>query len=217
MTEFVILYHKKPKSARIRTQEKEYKIVKKLSFILILCLLLCGCGKSPAPTVTTEDPDALQTEASGTQEAPTADMANSSAQLSPLPEENSVWAPYSEYENMLGIVLNEPVENPPRYTTVWMEGEFECGYIIPRFVGSYVNLYQLEWSEDFSTYTLADEPSYSTLVGDGCVIYSVLPRPEGFPTWYLEIISPDGKGDGWVLQYDGRDGTAPIEFFEYLP
>ena len=120
-----------------------------------------------------------------------------------------------ERMDKLGIVLNEPVENPPEYNTLWMVGEYECGYIIPRFVGSYVNLYRLTWSEDYSSYTLADEPEYSTLAGDGCVIYSMLPRPEGFPTWYLEIVSPDGKGDGWILAYDGRDGTAPMEFFEY--
>lgn len=197
--------------------------MKKLSFILILCLLLCGCGRQAPATEPTEspivDPPILATTENASEStAPTESTAateSTQAALSALPTESSAWAPYSSYTDKLGIVLNEPVENPPEYNTLWMEGEYECGYIIPRFVGSYVNLYQLIWSEDYSSYTLADEPEYSTLAGDGCVIYSVLPRPEGFPTWYLEIVSPDGKGDGWILAYDGRDGTAPMEFFEY--
>ena len=172
------------------------------------------------PSTTEAIPSTSETHAPTTEEAPqitegTTQPTETNPPLQALPEESSAWSPYSQYGDKLGLVLNEPVDHPPQYTTLWMEGEYECAYIIPRFVGSYVNLYALEWSEDYSSYTLAKEPEYSTLVGDGCIIYSVLPRPEGFPTYYIEIVAPNGVGDGYILQYDGRDGTAPMEFFDY--
>ena len=206
--------------------------MKKLSLILLLCLLLCACR---AETVPDQGDDLIQsndstqigatgddllvtqdTEGGQITTAPTEDLPGRETPpaLYAQPEESSAWANYASYGDKLGIVLNEPVENPPRYTTLWMEGEYECAYIIPRYAGSYVNLYALEWSEDFSTYTIADVPEYSTEVGDGCVIYSALPRPEGIPAYYIEIVLPDGRGDGWVLQYDGLNGTAEVEFFE---
>lgn len=174
--------------------------MKKLCLILALCLLLCACGEA------TEETTASETTVSETEPL-----------IKALPEESSAWAPYAEYTDKLGIVLNEPVENPPTATTYWIEGETDCGYIVPRFAGSYVNLYMLLWSEDGSSYTIADEPDFSTLAGDGCVIYTVLPRTEGMPLWYLEIIGPDGVGDGYVLEYNGETGTAPLEFFDYNP
>lgn len=190
--------------------------MKKLTLLLVLCLMLTACSAKVSHTESLEpsEEDVLQTlppEETESVNLPTQELPPA---IHVLPEESSAWADYAEYGDKLGIILNEPVENPPRYTTLWMEGEYECGYIIPRYVGSYVNLFEVEWSEDFSTYTIGDVPVYSTEVGDGCVIYSVLPRPEGFPTYYIEIVLPDGRGNGWILQYDGRDGTAPVEFFE---
>ena len=197
--------------------------MKKLALVLILCLLLCGCRAEVEPTQSNDPIESI--EATGDDillpqdiqvttvatEIPTRELPPA---IFAQPEESSAWAAYAEYGDKLGIILNEPVEEAPNYTTLWMEGEYECAYIIPRYVGSYVNLYALEWSEDFSTYTIADVPEYSTEVGDGCVIYSVLPRPEGIPAYYIEIVLPDGRGDGWVLQYDGLNGTAEVEFFE---
>lgn len=174
--------------------------MKKLCLILVICLLLCACGtdapeKTELPSPTTE----------------------TKAPLRVLPPESGAWADFAEYSDKLGVVLNEPVENPPTATTFWIEGEEDGAYIVPRFAESYVNLYRLVWSEDYASYSLADEPEFSTLAGDGCVIYTVLPRPEGIPVWYLEIVGPDGVGDGYVIEYNGKDGTAPIEFFEYRP
>ncbi len=190
--------------------------MKKLYLLLIFCLLLTACSANVTPTQSREpaDDELIQTLPPKETQATTAATESLPPAIQAVPEENSAWNAYRDYGDKLGIILNEPVENPPQYTTLWMEGEYECGYIIPRYVGSYVNLYNLVWSEDFSSYTLEDEPVYSTEVGDGCVIYSVLPRPEGFPTYYIEIVLPDGRGNGWILQYDGLNGTAPVEFFE---
>ena len=185
--------------------------MKKLALILVLCLLLCGCG-----TKKQEGPDSPLKVNSGENTQTTMETGLPEA-LKEQPTESSVWKNYNEYTGKLGLILNEPVENPPRVTTRWMEGEQECAYIVPRFVGSYVNLYALEWSEDGSSYTIGEVAEYSTLVGDGCVIYTVLPRPEGMPQWYVEIVAPNGVGDGFVLEYDGKDGIAPVEFFDYRP
>lgn len=128
--------------------------------------------------------------------------------------ENSAWAPYSGYGDKLGIVLNDPVEEALQETVRWMEGEYEGAYIIPRYIGSTVSLYPLIWTEDYGDYTIGETPAYSTVAEDGCVIRSVLPRPEGAPSWYIELTTPDGRTAGWVLTYDGRDGTPAVEFFE---
>ena len=195
--------------------------MKKLCWIFAICLLLTACSNAPAPETTTALPttDPVETiETVETTEPTEADYTKNEPTQSGLqiaPVESSAWAAYAHYGDKLGIVLNEPVENPPVATTTWIEGEYECGYIIPRFSGSTVNLYMLQWAPDFSTYTIADEPDFSTVAGDGCIIYTVLPRPEGMPMWYLEINAPNGVGDGYVLEYNGRVGTAPVEFFEY--
>ncbi len=180
--------------------------MKKLCWIFAICLLLSACSGAPAPetTTTTETTEAIHTK-----NEPTAGA------LQVVPTESSAWANYAHYGEKLGVVLNEPVDNPPKATTTWIEGEYECAYIVPRFCDSTVNLYMLEWAPDFSSYTIADEPDFSTVAGDGCVIYTVLPRPEGMPMWYLEINAPNGVGDGYILEYNGNTGTPAVEFFEY--
>lgn len=195
--------------------------MKKLYWIFAICLLLTACGGTSTPETqpaTTEaQVDALLTEAGTTESMIPQPGKNEPTEnpLQPTLTESSAWANYAQYSDKLGIVLNEPVDNPPKATTTWIEGEYECGYIIPRFSGSTVSLYILEWSPDFSTYTIADAPDFSTVSGDGCVIYTVLPRPEGMPMWYLEIVAPNGVGDGYILEYNGNTGTPETEFFEY--
>lgn len=195
--------------------------MKKLCWIFAICLLLAACGSVPAPetqpTTSETQPDAPIPEATTTEGIMPQPSKNEPSEnpLQVLPTESSAWANYAQYTDKLGIVLNEPVADPPKATTTWIEGEYECGYIIPRFCGSTVSLYMLEWSPDFSSYTIADTPDFSTVSGDGCVIYTVLPRPEGMPMWYLEINAPNGVGDGFILEYNGRTGTPEMEFFAY--
>ena len=202
--------------------------MKKLYWIFAICLLLTACAGTNAPetqpTTTELQPDAIieidptQTPAEDLTESSIPQTGKNEPTETPLQmvlEESSAWAKYAEYSDKLGIVLNEPVNDPPKATTTWIEGEYECGYIIPRFCGSTISLYFIEWAPDFSSYTIAEEPDFTTVSGDGCVIYTVLPRPEGRPLWYLEINAPNGVGDGYILEYNGNTGTPELEFFEY--
>ncbi len=199
--------------------------MKKLYWIFAICLLLTACGSvatpetttTNAPTTTEPHPDALIIEGTTTENSMPQPSKNepSTNPVQMQLTESSAWAKYARYSDKMGIVLNEPVADPPVATTTWIEGEYECAYIVPRFCGSTISLYMLEWSPDFSTYTIADTPDFTTVSGDGCVIYTVLPRPEGMPLWYLEINAPNGVGDGYVLEYNGNTGTPEMEFFTY--
>ena len=92
---------------------------------LLLCLLLCACGEATEPPVT--EPSATEPSATEVEQVSV----------------NSAFLPYAEQENALGVILNEPFETEPTATVTWIEGEYERAYIIPRYVGSYVNLYEL--------------------------------------------------------------------------
>lgn len=125
--------------------------------------------------------------------------------------QNRAYAPYAGDETALGVILNEPFADEPEATVTWREGDYDRAYIIPREVGSYVNLYGLVW-DDAGGYGLTDKAVQSACAEDGCVIFSVLERPEGMPMWYVEIVSPCGETGGMLLQYNGETGTPAREY-----
>lgn len=125
--------------------------------------------------------------------------------------ENSAYAAYTK-PGTLGVILNEPFDKEPNATVTWQEGEYDRAYIIPHFVGSYVNLFGVVWDEE-GGYALTDKAVQSAYVEDGCVIFSVLERPEGMPMWYLEIEAPNGECAGFMLEYNGNTGTPAQEYF----
>lgn len=196
--------------------------MKRLCFMLaLLCLLLCACGKKTVGSKATEAP--TTTEVRATTEAPASKPTTESAvpateapvtTLPPVTEppmvENTAFAPYAR-DGALAVLVNEPFEAPLAETETWIEGEYERMYIIPRYVGSYVNLYGVIWSEDGS-YTYTDKAVKSTLAADGCIIFSAMTRPEGAPMWYIEVVAPNGESASYFLTYDGRDGTPPLEY-----
>ena len=88
----------------------------------MLILLLSACtAEQPQPK--TAEPAALESQL--------IDMV-----------ENSAYTAYAK-TGTLGVILNEPFETEPTATVTWREGEFDRAYIIPRYVGSYVNLFGL--------------------------------------------------------------------------
>lgn len=196
--------------------------MKRLCFMLaLLCLLLCACGKKTVGSKATEAP--TTTEVRATTEAPASKPTTESAApateapVTTLPTvteppmvENTAFAPYAR-DGALAVLVNEPFEAPLAETETWIEGEYERMYIIPRYVGSYVNLYGVIWSEDGS-YTYTDKAVKSTLAADGCTIFSAMTRPEGAPMWYIEVVAPNGESASYFLTYDGRDGTPPLEY-----
>lgn len=125
--------------------------------------------------------------------------------------ENSAYTTYAK-PGTLGVILNEPFENEPTATVTWREGAYERAYIIPRYVGSYVNLFRVSW-DDEGGYALTDKAVQSAYVEDGCVIYSVLERPDVMPMWYIEIEAPNGECAGFFLEYNGNTGTPAQEYF----
>lgn len=211
--------------------------MKCLIFALLLALLLTGCAGKPAPAFPTEATDETRSEAPATA-APTQPAAPTTASEAPTTveptaaptapataaptvpataapvtlTENSAWTAYGTDEDALAVIVNAPFSQELPATVTWFEGEYEQAYIIPRYVGSYVNLYPITWDEETFAEIIGDEAAKSVLADDGCIIYSELVRPEGMAFWYLEVTAPDGAAAGLVLSYNGNTGTPPEEF-----
>lgn len=189
--------------------------------LLCLALCLCACGPAGNPPTHTTEPPASSTMSGPVTEPETAPTAPTETapepETAPVSLENSAYAPYSGLcPGDLGIMLNEYFADAPEATVIWREGNFDRAYIIPRYVGSYVNLYSVLWQEDGS-YTLGDKAVQSTRAEDGTAIYSVLERPEGQAQWYLEIVAPDGRSFGMLLEYNGRTGSPARECLAEAP
>lgn len=210
-----------------------------LCICLLLCLLLCACAAEPKPTqdsrpdqpeTSTQMPSATETSAAPTTEtsadtteepttetptteAPTTQAPTTEAQTQPpvTMAENSAYV-YDSDASVLGVIVNEPFSQEPTATIRWREGEYDRAYIIPRHIGSYVNLYGAYWDDDAGL-THSDKAVKSAYVDDGCVIYGALERPEGITAWYVEIVAPDGSQSGFYLHYNGNTGTPPLEYF----
>lgn len=180
--------------------------------LAVLLVLLAACTAAPAETTApipteTAVPTAETTpSAETTAPTPTETAAPSSALT-----ESSAWRDYGSTADALGIIVNEPFDRELTATDTWLDGEYERAYIIPRYVGSYVNLYPITWDDTTYTELIGDKAVQSTLAADGCIIYSALVRPEGVPQWYVEIQAPDGSVAGLVLSYNGNTGTPAEE------
>lgn len=190
---------------------------------LLLALLLTGCASTPlqpgdpAPTET-DGHTAAQPSATADAETRPETTAGTLAEDAPTTEaptalvENSAWVAYGAAEDALGIIVNEPFSRELTATLTWFDGEYERAYIIPRYVGSYVNLYPVLWDEAAAEERIGDKAVKSTYADDGCIIFSELVRPEGMVQYYLEVQAPDGTSAGLFLTYNGNTGTPPEEY-----
>ena len=169
--------------------------MKSLIAALLLALLLTGCAAMPQPMT-----------------APPSESEFETAAPAPSLIENSAWTAYGAAEDALAVVVNAPFEQELTATDTWFEGEYELAYIIPRYVGSYVNLYPVTWDETTFEEVVGDKAVQSTYATDGCIIFSELMRPEGMAQYYLEVEAPDGTRAGLLLTYNGNTGTPPEEF-----
>ena len=132
----------------------------------------------------------------------------------PVLEENEAYLPYKTEQNSLAVIVNTPFTEDLSATEVWFEGEIDAAYIIPRYVGSKIALYRINWEvEGNSTYSL----ERSAEACNGCIIYGALFRPEGMPMWYVEITAPDGRSEGLTLYYNGDTGTPHLEYIGGTP
>lgn len=196
-----------------------------LCFALIVCLLLCACGQNTQPEssdasesaapVTEAEPSTkkpAETEAPAETEKPAETTAATEAptEAAPVLEENSAFLPYeTDGGSPLGVIVNAPFTQEPSATEIWIEGDIDAAYIIPRYAGSTVTLYRINWEEDGSS---SNSVEHTAVAEDGCAIYGALFRPEGMPMWYVEITAPDGSTDGLELSYNGDTGTPPLEY-----
>lgn len=198
--------------------------MKKIIPLLLLTLCLTACTPSTAqvePSASvpaTEDTKTPTMSPPPTEKLPVDLTENPAGHETkpPIDSEFRYNEAYAAYDNpiaagSLGIILNEPFENEPKATVTWGEDDYERAYIIPKYVGSYVNLFGVIWDENDS-YTLTDKAVHSAYVENGTVIYGALSRPEGQPKYYLSITAPDGTEFGMLLSYNGRIGTPPEEY-----
>lgn len=124
---------------------------------------------------------------------------------------NSAYAGYPEGD-AVGVILNAPFdENEPTATITWLEGENDCLYIIPRYVGSRVEVYETDYLSTDGDIVLFSEPLFSEKAEDGCVIFSSLERPESFCKYYVLITSPMNLTYGVYVTYNGNTGTPAME------
>lgn len=202
---------------------------------MVLCLLLCACGDaSQSTSVETEDAksDVFSSEPISSETEPVSSESEEVTESKfiytvtiPTPVENSAFAAYKTFDmdvenqgtvwgGTIGVVVNEPFGEELEPTIRLNEGECDRLYIIPRFVGSRVYVYEIFEDED-GRQTYSDEPVYSVEnTEDGCIIYAALARPEGIPRWCIEIVSPNYISDCLTLTYDGKDGTPHLEYLE---
>ena len=133
------------------------------------------------------------------------------------PAVNSAYKPYDDdaHADAYCVLVNEPFDGTEAAPTVtWAEGEYDRAYIIPRYVGTVVELYSVFNDPESGRSIIAEKPEYTLTVEEGCVIYGAFSRPEGGPAWYLTVKLPGGSFRGFLLNYNGETGTPHLEYVE---
>ncbi|MBR4309189.1 MAG: hypothetical protein IKT58_06305 [Oscillospiraceae bacterium] len=133
------------------------------------------------------------------------------------PTINSAYKPYEDdsHPDAYCVLVNEPFDGTEAVpTATWEEGEYDRVYIVPRYVGTLVEMYSVFNDPDSGRSIISEKPEYSLTAEEGCVIYGAFFRPEGGPAWYLTVKLPDGSFRGFLLNYNGESGTPHLEYVE---
>lgn len=167
-----------------------------LVFALAVCMAACSADdENTTPTVENATPADLEFVSVNPEDV----------------ETNSAYVGYPEGD-AVGVILNAPFDaNEPTATVTWQEGDTDCLYIIPRYVGSRVEVYEADYLSTDGDIVLFSEPTFSEKAEDGCVIFSSLERPEGMCKYYVQITSPMNLTYGVYLTYNGNTGTPAME------
>lgn len=127
---------------------------------------------------------------------------------------NTAFEKYAE-EQVLGIIINEPtsdlLESFAHLETYKHSEEGERLLIVPKYNGSTVTAQRVQFEdEEF----VIKETLYSkeqTEDNYGLMLETI--RPEGIPELMLTITA-NGKSIEYLVAYNGKDSTPPIEYLE---
>ena len=127
---------------------------------------------------------------------------------------NTAFEKYAE-EQVLGIIINEPtsdmLESFAHLETYKHSEEGERLLIVPKYNSSTVTVQRVQFEDEE---WVIKETLYSkeqTEDNYGLMLEAI--RPEGIPELMLTITA-NGKSIEYLVAYNGKDGTPPIEYLE---
>lgn len=178
--------------------------MKRLIFVMFLALLLCACADTEPVTPAASEHISSENTTSATQEERPTYVHGSVMGLSVDLPINSAYEGPREDDSAMAMLLYPPFEKDLTPTTVWTDGSQEYLYIIPKYVGTRVDIYEVLHWEEYGDVLYADEPTYCVEVTDGCVIRAALQRPEDTPKWYIEVVATENDYGGTNLLYSSE-------------
>lgn len=118
--------------------------------------------------------------------------------------------------DVIGLIVNTPdaaaLKNVSLRTDI-LPGEWELALVVPRYCGSHITLYAVDYTESADgTYEFVrGEVVFDDgATADGFGLYGAIVRPEGMPCYEL-VIQSGTKAVSYLFAYDGRDGVSPLE------
>lgn len=123
--------------------------------------------------------------------------------------------------NALAVIVNEPfeaseagqllAEYQPTHTFA-REGRYDRAYIVPRLENSEIELFEVDYDMDSGEFH-KKQSLFSCISTADTLIYGAFDRPDGVPLYMVTVSAEDAYGE-YVLSYNGRDGTPPLEYVQ---
>ncbi|MCQ2418564.1 MAG: hypothetical protein MJ085_02150 [Clostridia bacterium] len=180
-----------------------------IAILLVFALALCmaACSAEGKKSIEDSTPADLELATVSIENATPADLEFATVNPEDV-ETNSAYVGYPEGD-AVGVILNAPFdENEPTATVTWQEGDKDCLYIIPRYVGSRVKVFETDYLSTDGDIVLFSEPTYSLKAEDGCVIFTSLERPADICKYYVLITSPMNLTYGVYLTFNESGAPA---------